>query len=464
MSTKRNSKKAQHGVSLIISLFLLLLLSALAALLTVATNTEILATSNYRSMMQTRYAAEAGVQKTLNWFKYNYTPPPSYANLGTGSNPVVYPIGSTTAVSLSGVNSGYSNFPTSGDVSSFYGALNGQSLASQGMSASYAVSAKLLRVNRDPVTNANLETWQITSTGSTTSGNAKLQLVAELQRANGTSLFTYAAFTTSPACGGFYMDSGVVTDSYNTASGGTYAGTHVNTGGNIGSNGSINGGSDTIYGNVVSAKIGTGTPCTQGNPGIAGAGNSIQTITRVSVPTPVYTLQTAPIATRALVNNEVLPPGVYGNLTSANGAKTIHLTTGTYNFNTLTTSDALTFVLDSVPVTINFSGTGVTSSGKFINTGGPLTINTGGKPADCLIQYSGAGQLYTGDKFGGAFAIDAPNASADIDSSSTPIFGALIFGTLSTRGGSVIHYDQNLQNSFATASTTQLTGYSWSKF
>jgi Tfp pilus assembly protein PilX len=460
MSINRKSRKKQQGVSLIIALFLLLLLSALAALITVATNTEVLATSNYRMMMQSRYAAEAGVQKALNWFTYNYTPPSSYTTYGTNKNPVVYPSTATTAVSLSAISGATSNYPDSAVSSSFSTALSGQTLTSLGMSAGYAVSAKLLRVNNDPTTGNTVETWQVLSTGSTTNGNSRLQLTAELQKAHGTALFTYAAFTTSPACGGFYMDSGVITDSYSTASGGTYAGTHVNTGGNIGSNGSISGGSDTIYGNVVSAKIGTGTPCTQGDPGISGAGNSIQSMSRLTVPTPVIPAQPLPITSYAL-SNQILAPGNYGNLTSGGSAHTVHLTTGTYNFNSLVTSDGLTIVLDSTPVTINFWGTGVTD---IVNTGGPLTINNGGKPADCLIQYAGSGTFLTNDKFGGAFAMDMPNASANIDSSSTPIYGALIFATLSTRGGSVIHYDNNLKNNFNTASVTQLVGYSWSKF
>jgi Tfp pilus assembly protein PilX len=464
MSINRKLRKRQQGISLIIALFLLLLLSALAALITVATNTEVLATSNYRMMMQSRYAAEAGVQKALNWFTYNYTPASSYASYGTSKNPVVYPATATTAVSLSAVSGTSSNYPDSTVASSFNTALSGKTLTSLGMSAGYNVTARLLRVNNDVLTGNTVETWQIVSTGSTTNGNSSLQLTAELQKAHGTALFTYAAFAQSPACGGFYMDSGVVTDSYTSAGSGTYSSTKTTTGGDIGSNGSINGGSDTIYGNVVSAKIGTGTPCTQGNPGISGAGNSIQSISRVTVPTPVIPPQPLPITSYALSNNQVLAPGNYGNVTSGGGGNTVHLSAGTYNFNSLSTSDGLFFVVDSAPVTINFWGTGVTN---VVNTGGPLTINNvagGGKPSDVLIQYAGTGNFVTNDKFGGSFAMNMPNAAANIDSSDIAIYGAMIFSTLSTRGGITIHYDNNLKNNFNTASVTQLTGYSWSKF
>jgi hypothetical protein len=169
--------------------------------------------------------------------------------------------------------------------------------------------------------------------------------------------------------------------------------------------------------------------------------------------------QPTPITGYALTNT-TLAPGSYGNLTVSGGAKTVHLTTGTYNFNSLSTSDGLTFVLDSTPVTINFWGTGVTN---VINTGGPLTINSGGRPRNCVINYAGTGSMLFNDHFDGAFAILAPNATIHPASTST-IYGSMIAGTYITGSDITVHYDTDLQNAFNTASATQITSYNWNKY
>ncbi len=77
---KRNHPEA--GVALIIALLTLLILSVLAASIIFVTQTETWATANNRSMVQARYAAEAGAEKTLNWLRYTYLPRRRCGSLG----------------------------------------------------------------------------------------------------------------------------------------------------------------------------------------------------------------------------------------------------------------------------------------------------------------------------------------------------------------------------------------------
>src|SRR5260370_6937579 len=105
---KRNHPQA--GVALIIALLSLLILSVLAASIIFVTQTETWSAANNRSMMQARYAAEAGAQKTLNYLANpaTYATP---ANLGVFDVPTKYPLqyngGDVILSAMTGVNSNY---------------------------------------------------------------------------------------------------------------------------------------------------------------------------------------------------------------------------------------------------------------------------------------------------------------------------------------------------------------------
>src|SRR5260370_7181357 len=86
---KRNHPQA--GVALIIALLTLLILSVLAASIIFVTQTETWSAANNRSMIQARYAAEAGAQKTLNYLA-NPATYPTPANLGVFDIPTKYPL------------------------------------------------------------------------------------------------------------------------------------------------------------------------------------------------------------------------------------------------------------------------------------------------------------------------------------------------------------------------------------
>ncbi|MGH8248378.1 MAG: PilX N-terminal domain-containing pilus assembly protein, partial [Gammaproteobacteria bacterium] len=66
--------KNEKGVALVFALLGILILSMLAAALMFVTSTEASASFNYKNQTQAHYAANAGVQRTVNWFKEVYAP------------------------------------------------------------------------------------------------------------------------------------------------------------------------------------------------------------------------------------------------------------------------------------------------------------------------------------------------------------------------------------------------------
>src|SRR5690242_4919171 len=72
MSGKNNHK--EKGVALVIITLVLLLLSVLIIAGNNLTLSEISSTSNYRLSTQAFYVAESGVERSMQWFSYYYTP------------------------------------------------------------------------------------------------------------------------------------------------------------------------------------------------------------------------------------------------------------------------------------------------------------------------------------------------------------------------------------------------------
>ena len=61
------TRKGEQGVALVITLFLMGAMSALAVSMMFLAQTETSASRNYRTMSQARYAGEAGVHRALNY-------------------------------------------------------------------------------------------------------------------------------------------------------------------------------------------------------------------------------------------------------------------------------------------------------------------------------------------------------------------------------------------------------------
>src|SRR6266704_3688143 len=207
---KRNHPQA--GVALIIALLTLLILSVLAASIIFVTQTETWSAANNRSMMQARYAAEAGAQKTLNYLANpaTYSTP---ANLGVFDVPTKYPLqyngGDVILSAMTGVNS---NYPDAAVKSAFSSALKDASVPGVGVPASYEVTAKLLSMQ-----GAAVQTWEITSQGNVPNiRNAQVQVVMKVEK-RGTPMFQYGIFATGNTCKAIDMSSSSYTNSFDSS-------------------------------------------------------------------------------------------------------------------------------------------------------------------------------------------------------------------------------------------------------
>src|SRR3954465_12839257 len=111
-------KRDQQGIALVITLFLMAALSALAVSLMFLSQTETASTRNYRTMSQARYAGEAGVHKAGNFLPdaTRHTPPASFTNYNLTVSPVTY-LGNP--VVLAGGVSATSNYSDSAVAAAF---------------------------------------------------------------------------------------------------------------------------------------------------------------------------------------------------------------------------------------------------------------------------------------------------------------------------------------------------------
>jgi Tfp pilus assembly protein PilX len=392
LNTKRDIR-SERGVSLIIALLALVVISLLTAGLILVTQTEIWTTASYRELAQARYAAEAGVQNTINFLQYTYVAPTNYASYTMTSNPVTY---NGNPVVLSAIPSVASNYPDATQQTAFSTALSTQALPGLG-NASYSTSAKLLSMK--PASGVSwlgagggggaVQTWQITSQGSVNGvRSATVQVVATYTR-TGSPLFNYPIEATSPACGSItFTSKGSLTDSYNSTNGPYSAANSSKTGGNLATNGNVNLGSGVTVDGTIFVPNTTAGPCPDG---ITSKGTYLGA-SKLSAPLnpplpwgctsqPCYppgTLTTAaqnvstscgsvPGCTKngttalfdggkaTTANVFALAPGAYGNIT-INGADVVHVSAGTYNINSINFALDGQFVVDSGPVVFNLVG------------------------------------------------------------------------------------------------------------
>jgi Tfp pilus assembly protein PilX len=104
----------QGGIALASVLFLLVVLSLLAAGVLWATNLETISAGNYRAATDAFYFSDAGLQAAQQWFENNYTPAMG-ATYATNVTPVTYN-GSPVVLDAMG---GTSNYPTQSTTSAF---------------------------------------------------------------------------------------------------------------------------------------------------------------------------------------------------------------------------------------------------------------------------------------------------------------------------------------------------------
>jgi len=140
METQTTYRKSERGVALIFALLAILVLTVLAVTIMSTSQSQTWTSMNYRLSAQARYAAETGVQETMNWLSSTNYPTPTFASYTMTTNPVQY---SGKAVVLSPVSGG-SNYPDATVVTN-YGKVAAGTIPGVA-SPSYSTTARLLRM------------------------------------------------------------------------------------------------------------------------------------------------------------------------------------------------------------------------------------------------------------------------------------------------------------------------------
>ena len=464
--TRRRAHRRQGGIALATVLFLIVVLSVLAAAVLYSTQLETISAYNYGASTRALYVADAGTQAAMNWFENNYTPQP-ITSYNISYTPVQY---GSAAVVINGVGNG-SNYPDMTTVKSFQDALG--NLKMGGGAGKFTVNATLVALR--PVTTINgpgaQERWRLDTTGAYTVAGISLATakVSVFVEKSVTPVLNFAMFSLSKTCGSLVMSGGAQTDSYNSSKG-TYAQTvSTTTGGDIGSDGNIqSSGNVTVGGNVL-VPYGTVGKCGAGNPGSITMSGGVTVDGKIyNMTAPIaYTVPSTPAACvasltcAALPGNNVLAPATctsatpavctpsYGDISLASSAN-LTLPGGTvgnpaiYVVNSITQSGQATITVSPAgPVILKIVGSGTTT---------PLTLTGGGvlnssPPTNLLMEYGGTGSISVAGGTTSNYVLYAPYAAVTV-AGSAAVYGAIIGGTVNAGGGAPIHYDQALRNTY----------------
>jgi len=295
-------KRDEKGIALVITLFLMASLSALAVSMMFLSQTETASSRNYRTMSQARYAGEAGIHKAINYLNSTaYTGATmNYANYDLTKSPVrcvsgctrtstacdptsVTTMANTNCVVLAADFTGLtSNYPDA-TVTTAFGttaataakgtlAVNGSGVTNNNALGTvsfgtYAILTSMRSYAGYGTGTVAIQTWQIVSDGKAgpTSSLATVEVMSTFEKAV-VPAETFAVFATDTTCGAItYVGSGK-TDSYNSgnALGGNGKPVTSDSGGSVGTNGNMSlGGTVDIYGNLSTPRTGVGS-CDQG--------------------------------------------------------------------------------------------------------------------------------------------------------------------------------------------------------
>ena len=492
---------------MIVALLTLLILSVLGASIIFMTQNEIWTSANYKLTTQSRYAAEAGLQSTVDWMINTYPVPTVYTPFDmtqtptqSGGSAIVLSAMSGDSPSVWDASGWATNYPTSSVQDSFNTALNAQPVSGMGVSATSSVKARLHSM-KTVIAIGNVVTpiqvWEVRARGDVVGARpARVELKAKVENVADPT-FGYAAFGVDPSCGSVSVAGNGGTDSYDSRFG-TYATTQTDSGGNLGTNGNVyvGGTSTTVYGDVETPKSGTGT-CTGGSvDALQTSGGATVTDGITQLPAPVnYPVPPAPspappttsqsisgnnnlcgtggntiagctttvIAGVGVPNSIDFTPGSYGDV-SING-ETLRLTAGTYVMNSLSFSGTAILQIVSGPVVLQLAGNGLSgASPSVLNFGGSSQLlNSTSAAENFQVVYGGP---YDIKLRGGASAygvIYAPASNVSYAGGSN-WYGAAVGKTINDQGGTTIHYDRSLSNKFWIVGKFRVAALSWEKF
>ena len=474
MRGNTNRVPDENGVALILAMLVLLVLSTIGAALVFVTQTEIWSSSNYRTMLQARYAAEAGAQSAVNWLSYTFTPPTS-GQLSSNFTLTTYPVKCSTgcsangsAIVLSAMDGVTANYPIAAQQTSFNTTLYNTSVPGVNVNtATFQVSATLLRA-----TSTGFLTWQITSVGKISGvRNGQVQVVTTYEQSTtSTPLVQYGLFATGTGCPALTISAGVTTDSYNSSSGPYSSSKNTTSGGDVGSNGGwLSSGSSAIKGNLWLQHPSVGS-CPSADIQYSGSltYNAADTLTTPYNPASPPSVSTPETTTVLSGGTTTLSTGtLYGNFVTSGSNILSFPSAGTYNINSITASGSLTFQMPASggQVILNFGGNG---SGALTLSGVTLTNGNANQVADDFIIYYAGTSGFTASGFttGGGAVLYAPNAPVTLSGTSA-WYGAIVASTLTDSGGAAIHFDTALLTAGGVGSSPgpyRQIGFTWSKF
>src|SRR5262249_47334578 len=189
--------------------------------------TETYASMNYRIMSQTRYAAEAGVNKSANFLLDNvqYAVPTvnpgvdPLASYDTTKSPVQFagkPV-ILTAGTFTGITA---NYPVAAVLTAYNTAGQG-TVAAGNATLTYKTYATLISMQSFEAYGGTpdvVQTWEITADGGFQSSRATVRVTATAERPK-VAANPYAAFATANICDAIYLHGNVTTDSYDSSAG-----------------------------------------------------------------------------------------------------------------------------------------------------------------------------------------------------------------------------------------------------
>lgn len=495
--TQGEARQPQRGVALVFALLGITILSMLAAALMFVTSSGSFASMNFKSQMQASFAANAGQQIAIDWFRNTYatwldatvTAVPLTATYDTtGAQPLL----SGNPVKLATTTT--SNFPDSTTIASFAGIKSG-SLTMGNAQTAYDMTAtlKMHKQGKDIDGNPLLyERWQIDVTGTSggTLGTSTVTESALVER-------FFAPLFKDAIRGQCEVNLGgnINTDSYYSTAG-AYGGgnlyTGASAGASVGSNTFIqaSGNSGTINGN---AYYGTATatcpcsssPCEDFNHPEIVQGDVVEA---PGIPFPAVPSwdMTSPQqddcsnGTILMPTNVGTPPiypqtsGGHYHRCRAVGTDVVTLclsglaTTATANFffNTIdfgaqsslvfktlnTSTGACTQACDA---THQCAGARIYANYDFDVGGGGIVGMFPADPTKMSVIYTGTrDSSYTGnaDFYG---TIYAPNSTVTLRGGAV-IYGAVSAKNVSDNGDVTVHYDLSLQSQWGYLTTFRL--------
>jgi Tfp pilus assembly protein PilX len=266
--------QSERGIALVLALFLMTALSVLGASLMFLSQTETYASMNYRIMSQTRYAAEAGVNKAANFLLdgVQYTVPTvnpgvdPLSNYDTTKSPVEF--GGRPVILTAGAFTGITaNYPVAAVLTSYNAAGQG-TVAAGNSTLTYKTYAKLMSMQKFVSFGGTpdvVQTWEVTADGGFQNSRATVRVTATAERPK-VAANPYAAFATANVCDAIYLRGNVSTDSYDSSKGppSGAGNSTLQEGGDVGTNGNLHvQGSVDVNGNLYTARPGVGA-CTAG--------------------------------------------------------------------------------------------------------------------------------------------------------------------------------------------------------